>query len=301
VTESIVKLEHKMKVSKDLHTVVQTMKVMAATNIRQYEKSILSLDEYSLGVELGLGLCLRKISNTTSIVSDKVFLRDKEERKVCIILFGSDQGLVGQFNKSIGDYGIETLKELGGKQVIWGVGKILCHYLIDAGVHLKDTFALPNSVKQIEALVSQILIEIVNQKMNHEYDELFLIFNKKTSEINNEQMKLRLLPLDYFWQIELEKREWPENTLPEVLDTNIKMLKKLIKEYLFISIYRACAHSLTSENSSRLSSMQRADKNINELLDHLNEVYQRVRQSSIDEELFDIISGFEALSKKPAH
>ena len=62
-----------------------------------------------------------------------------------------------------------------------------------------------------------------------------------------------------------------------------------------MTLYRACAESLASENASRLASMQRADKNINELLEKLKGVSNRLRQSNIDEELFDVISGFEAL------
>jgi len=75
-------------------------------------------------------------------------------------------------------------------------------------------------------------------------------------------------------------------------------LRALIREYLFISLFRACAESLSSENASRLAAMQRADKNIDELLEDLNGAFHRLRQSGIDEELFDVISGFEALRRR---
>ena len=75
-------------------------------------------------------------------------------------------------------------------------------------------------------------------------------------------------------------------------------LRTLIREYLFVSLFRACAESLASENASRLAAMQRADKNIDELLEELNGTFHRLRQSSIDEELFDVIAGFEALMPK---
>lgn len=52
------------------------------------------------------------------------------------------------------------------------------------------------------------------------------------------------------------------------------------------------------ENANRLAAMQNADKNIEELLENLNSKFHRLRQSSIDEDLFDVISGFEALSPK---
>ena len=84
--------------------------------------------------------------------------------------------------------------------------------------------------------------------------------------------------------------------MPEVMGSGATTLRALIHEYLFVSLFRACTESLASENASRLAAMQRAEKNIDELLEELNSVFHRLRQSGIDEELFDVISGFEALN-----
>ena len=94
---------------------------------------------------------------------------------------------------------------------------------------------------------------------------------------------------------------WPTKTLPEIMGGGAATLRALIRGYLFVSLFRASAESLASENASRLAAMQRADKNIDELLKTLNGTFHRVRQSGIDEELFDVISGFEALSKEKTH
>ena len=96
--------------------------------------------------------------------------------------------------------------------------------------------------------------------------------------------------------MKLVELPWPTGNLPEVMGETTATLRALIREYLFISLFRACAESLSSENASRLAAMQRADKNIDELLEDLNGAFHRLRQSGIDEELFDVISGFEALS-----
>ena len=72
-------------------------------------------------------------------------------------------------------------------------------------------------------------------------------------------------------------------------------LAAFIGEYLFVSLFRACAESLASENASRLAAMQRADKNIDGLLEDLNGSFHRLRQDEIDEELFDVVAGYEAL------
>jgi len=97
------------------------------------------------------------------------------------------------------------------------------------------------------------------------------------------------------WRRELAGLPWPTGNLPEVMRSGTATLQALVREYLFVSLFRACAESLASENASRLAAMQRADKNIDELLADLNGAFHRLRQSGIDEELFDVISGFEAL------
>jgi F-type H+-transporting ATPase subunit gamma len=73
----------------------------------------------------------------------------------------------------------------------------------------------------------------------------------------------------------------------------MQTLAALIREYLFVSLFRACAESLASENASRLATMQRAEKNIGEMLDTLKHSYHQLRQEGIDAELFDIVAGFE--------
>jgi len=75
------------------------------------------------------------------------------------------------------------------------------------------------------------------------------------------------------------------------------LFSSLIREYLFIALYRAFAESLASENASRLAAMQVAERNIEERLQVLNSQFHQLRQSTIDAELFDLISGFEALTK----
>lgn len=106
----------------------------------------------------------------------------------------------------------------------------------------------------------------------------------------------RLLPLDEHWQRELAGRPWPTARRPEVLGTGPQALQAFIREHLFVSLFRASAESLASENASRLAAMQRADRNIGELLAELRAQFHRTRQSGIDEELFDVVAGFDAMA-----
>lgn len=77
------------------------------------------------------------------------------------------------------------------------------------------------------------------------------------------------------------------------------MPRTLIREYLSISLYRACAESLASENASRLAAMQRADTSIDDTLEFLHGTFDRLRQGAIDAELFDVTAGYESLASPP--
>src|SRR5271165_206549 len=98
------------------------------------------------------------------------------------------------------------------------------------------------------------------------------------------------------WQNKLAVMGWPTKKLPEVIEGTASALQAFVRGYLFVLLFQACAESLASENASRLAAMQRAEKNIEDILEDLNRTFRRVRQESIDEELFDVISGFEALT-----
>lgn len=76
-----------------------------------------------------------------------------------------------------------------------------------------------------------------------------------------------------------------------------QLFSVLIRQYLFVSLHRAFAESLASENASRLASMQNAQSNIAEQLEELTSTYHQRRQMSVTEELLDIVSGFEALRR----
>jgi F-type H+-transporting ATPase subunit gamma len=82
-----------------------------------------------------------------------------------------------------------------------------------------------------------------------------------------------------------------------VLEGPTPALPAFVRGYFFVLLFQACAESLAAENASRLAAMQRAEKNIDDMLVELNRSFHRMRQESIDEELFDVISGYEALSK----
>ena len=293
MSETTASLRRKISGAGDLQSVVRTMKAVAASSIGQYENSVRALGDYYGTVELGLGACLRE-SGPMPVMAERK--RQAAATAVGAVVFGSDQGLVGQFNDVVAEFAVKTLTDMAAKPEIWAVGERVHARLEDAGLPLLGCFTVPNSVKGIIPLVGQILMESEARRSQGEAAELYLFYNRPTSGPVYAPVSQRLLPLDEKWQRNLAERPWPTENLPEVISSDTAALRALIHEYLFVSLFRACAESLASENASRLAAMQRADKNIDELLEELNRTFHRLRQSGIDEELFDVISGFEALT-----
>src|SRR5579863_7091259 len=90
-------LTHQIAVAGELHSVVRTMKALAAANIGQYELAVRSLQEYDRSVQLGLATCLRELPGFASATVAPT-AGSRRSGTCGLIIFGSDQGLVGQFN-----------------------------------------------------------------------------------------------------------------------------------------------------------------------------------------------------------
>jgi F-type H+-transporting ATPase subunit gamma len=292
MSDTAASLTRKISSAGDLQSVVRTMKAVAASSVGQYDKSVSALGDYYRTVELGLGVCFREGKTAAPVVTPK---GKTDTGATGAIVFGSDQGLVGQFNDVVADYAVKTLAALPGKPEVWAVGERVHARLADTGLSMMGLFAVPNSVQAITPLVGQIQIESESHRAKGEYARVYVFHNRPKSGALYEPVSQRLLPLDVPWQQGLAEVPWPTKSLPEIMGRGTATLRALIREYLFISLFRACAESLASENASRLAAMERADKNIDESLETLHGTFYRLRQASIDEELFDVIAGFEAL------
>jgi F-type H+-transporting ATPase subunit gamma len=292
MSDSVASLRHKIGSAEELESVVRTMKAMAASSISQYENAVRSLDDYYRTVKLGL---VASFQQDEAVVAARQ-MEHAETGVIGAIVFGSDQGLVGQFNDVMVGFAEETLAKLPGNKTVWAVGERIKLRLADTQLQSAQGFTLPNSINAITQLVGQILIEIEAQREKGSINQVYLFHNRPRSGAIYTPVGQKLLPLDEIWRRNLMSIHWPTKNLPEVMSSREQTLRALVREYLFVTLFRACAESLASENASRLAAMQRAEKNIDELLEDLSRTFHRLRQSDIDEELFDVVSGFEALS-----
>jgi F-type H+-transporting ATPase subunit gamma len=279
--------------AKDLSSVVRSMKALAASSIVQYQRAVESLRGYAETVESGLSLCLHE-----SGASEPPGARPRAGVCRGAIIFGSDQGLVGRFNESLLEFATSTLAALPGKTThVWVVGDRMQDLVADSSLPAPITLPAPHSVDAIAPLVSQILIAITKSALHGATSEIYTFHNQPSGEAGYSPASRRLLPLDALWERELLARRWPTKSLPEIAGPIAATLEALIREYLFVLLFQACAQSLAAEHASRLAGMQRAENNIAKIVEELTRIFHRTRQQAIDEELFDVVSGYESLTR----
>jgi F-type H+-transporting ATPase subunit gamma len=268
------------------------MKALAAVSIRQYQKAVESLSDYNRTVEMGLQIALRE-RRGGGAASDQV-----KVNRIGAIVFGSDQGLCGQLNNIIVAHATEEMGRIGVKKenrIVIAVGMRTADILEDTGQRVLEVLTTPSSTSGITPMVQDITVLLENWRFKRQIEHMYLFFNRYVSGATYRPTTVRLLPVDRKWLKDLEMKKWPSKTLPMFTMDWEALFRSLIREYLFVSLYRAFAESLASENASRLAAMQSAEKNIEERLEELFLQYHRQRQMTITEELLDIVAGFEAL------
>ena len=291
--ETLEGLKRRIESTEDLQSVVKTMKSLAAVKIRQYQKAVEAVEEYNKTVVKGLQAVLYGWPDTRGGSADE------SGNRLGAVIFGSDQGMCGQLNDQVASYAVEAMENQNVRpdhRHILSVGQRMTARLESQEQFPEESFSLPNSVHGITGKVRELLLRIESWTDVQGLDRIFLFYSRPTSGASFKPHSVRLLPVDRHWLADIKENPWPTAMLPLYTMERGLLFSKLIRQYLFVSLFRAFADSAASENASRLASMQRAEGNIKEQLDDLNKRYHMQRQMSITEELLDIVSGFEALT-----
>jgi len=290
---SLEALKQQIESTQDLRSVVKTMKTLAAASIRQYERAVESLANYNRTIEMGLQVLLQEQSMLNE-------LPVSFNQGLGAIVFGSDQGLCGQFNEQIAAYAIEQLNQVSisaTNRSIITMGSRVIPPLETAGLKIAHSFSMPTTLAGITAMVQVLLLQIEAWRSEQQIERVLLFYQQPHSNTAHAPCTVNLLPIDRQWLENLRKQTWSTRVLPIFTMEWSQLFAELIRHYLFVSLYRAFAESLASENASRLISMQVAEQNIEERLEAFNAAFQQQRQSIITEEILEILSGFEVLTQ----
>ncbi|MEA1889360.1 MAG: F0F1 ATP synthase subunit gamma [Pseudomonadota bacterium] len=294
--ESLERLNKQLDSLGELRTIVRTMKALSAANIHQYEQAVHALAGYYRTVERGLHVVLKDMEPPH--IPPR---RPRELPRLAAIVFGSDHGLCGRFNEEITEYALARMDSTTAdpkNRLLLAVGARVAASLEHAGQLVEEGFLVPGSADQITLTVQQILLKVDEWREQSGAHYVYLFYNRHTGSKDYHPTGIELFPINLRHFHRLEEESWPSRSLPTYSMDREQLLKHLLHQYLFVSIFRACAESQASEHASRLAAMQSAQRNLDERLEEVTMTFRRARQNAITSELLDVVSGFEAITTK---
>ena len=284
-------LNKRIKTTQDLRGIVSTMKMLSSVSVGQFERALKSLNQCTENLESAfLGL----FSQEDFQYTPPILPRDKN--RVLAVVIGTDNGLVGRFNRDIMENMKKNLSAQNNQIKLIVVGKRLAHMIFNNHFPIIAKYSNSNTVKEIPSLAGAILTKI-NQSVSKEgFNCVWLFYSNRQNAKLSIQAE-QLIPFQKNLLENLKTKKWNGKTLPLVTANYTELFSALIHEYFTITLSHALAASLAAEQYTRMIHMQQAEKNIDEKLTELQLAYQQQRQNQITDELVDIVSGAEAINK----
>ena len=287
---SLKDLRNRISSVKSTKKITSAMKMVAAAKLKRAQDNAEKSRPYANKMK-DIVFSLISRSSTNNIK----FSKTNNKKTVLLIVCSADRGLCGGFNGSIIKYTknlAHTLKNDGknfkflfvGKKAYQSLRRIYKDLIID----LVSDFANPRIEFEV---ASSIRDQVLKLFFDDEISECYLIYTKFKSAISQNVESQKLLPV--------EKDDQAENLTEPIMydfepDEEV-ILDDIIPKNIAIQIHSALLENLASEQGSRMTAMDNATRNANDMIDRLTLFYNRSRQALITKELIEIISGAEAV------
>ena len=275
----------RVSATKNMQKITKAMKMVAAAKLRRAQDRILSARPYASK--------LNELFTHIISVADKSgepLMEEREIKTTLVVVITSDRGLCGAFNTNILKYATNYIAELNGDVKMLTIGKKCSDYFI------KKKY---NVVKHFNGFFNDLSIDssrnivkyLLTGYLECEFDKVVLIYNEFKSVVKQNLICQNFLPL-----ISSEEIEESKNRTEYIYEPSSKgILGVLIPKQLNVQFWKALLESNAAEQGARMTAMETATNNAEEMLKTLGLVYNRARQDSITKELLEIVSGAEAL------
>lgn len=287
-------LERQLRVGGELLSIVGTMKGLAAVSIHEFEEAVVALREYTHTIELGIQVVFS--THPELIPSDS-----RLGGRVVVIVVGTDQGLCGPINREIAREASRWLVEHSvGPDDRWVValGERTTRELGLVGIPPDEEVPLASSVEAVGPLVEDLIVHVDRWRHDGEVGRVMVFYQHPLQRTMRTPRVHQVIPPDVRRLKAIASRPWPTRMLPATPHDWEEVLAGLLRQDLFIALYRSVAEAKAAEHGARLSAMQAAEQNIEDRLDRLRTQYHQFRQAQITSELLDVLSGFEALREE---
>ncbi len=288
---SLKELRNKINVIESTRKVTEAMKLVAGVKLRKSEQKAVASREYARE----LNSMLAKIRREFIEVESELFNGRKDVKTVLLVVFASDRGLCGNFNYLVSKETMRLVEELyaDGKNVrVMCVGNKILELLkkfsesFEKMELIADFYRSGDVYNNAKTLAEKIIAEFLSNIV----DKVILVSTRYYSAMNHIVEPKEIIPLSCE----------PNNDKTEtIFEPSVeKILLDLLPFNIAIQIYQAVLESIASEQSSRMTSMDNATRNADNLLSEFKVKYNRTRQAKITLELVEVISGAKAISNE---
>lgn len=274
--------------------ITSAMKLVSAAKIRKTQRFIQTMRPYEHTVKQ----ILLQLLSTTPI--DPIYTRKRRRGKVLLVVLSSNKGLCGGFNNNVFKLTEQHLanikQEYPDEEVeIFSIGKKGSLYFSKRPLYVntcEQNNQIWDNVGHREA--QSVATQLINKFQNEDYCSIDFIYNHFVSTVSQMPMIRNFLPIDPL-SIQKDFQTTIDN-VDYIVEPNARLLmQQCVKQYLELQVLELLVDSLLAEHAARMTSMHKATDNAQELIKELTLHYNKVRQSTITNEIIEISSSAEAL------
>lgn len=288
-------IRKKIKAIQSTKKITKAMKMVAAAKLRKVQDRMLNFRPYAKSMQTVLSSLARVAEREIHPI-----LAVRPRKTVEVLVMTSDRGLCGAFNTNIlrsATQYIDSLKREGFELSFSAVGRKSRDYFRRRSLTTRKSWVgLSGRITYSNA--QEIATDIIENYTNETIDEVVLIYNEFKSLATQKLSILKLLPI-----VEMEG----EGAATEhaalygdfLYEPSAEILfDRLLPKYIEIQVYRALLESSAAEEAARMSAMENASKNCDDLITKTTLIANKLRQAGITKDLMDIVGGVEALKVK---
>jgi F-type H+-transporting ATPase subunit gamma len=291
---------------KNIQKITRAMEMVAAARLRRAEQRIESLRPYARAIRR----MTREAAEAAggNLPNLPILSEHDQVRRVGILLVAGDRGLAGAFNSNIVRAGVQAGRQHesdGARAVYYASGRRAASSVSFRGLELADSFT-GFTDRPAYADARRIAESVMAAYIDDEVDRVEIFYNGYISPISQEVRRETLLPLQQASVLE-EGDDSDEDSdsgdarsekraLVEYEPDPEEILRRLVPDYVEVSIYRALLESTASEHGARMTAMRNASENASEMIDDLTLEMNRARQAEITQEIMEVVAGAEGLT-----
>jgi len=271
---------------KSTQKITKAMKMISATKLKRAQDRIIATRPYAVKMS---ELLSHLVSASENIANP--LMTEREIKKKLVVIMSGDRGMCGSFNSNLIKFSVNYLEKIGTDTPIVTVGKKGSDYFSKRNYNVVKSYT--HIFSNLDLTISnEIANYLVSGYLNNEFDLVEIIYNEFKSVARQVVTKEQFLPLSK------PKGKEDAGLTDYIYEPSSKeILEELIPKHLKVQFWKTLLESNAAELGARMTAMELATKNADDLIKYLNLLYNKARQESITKELLEIVSGAEALKE----